>query len=812
MPNPTSGLASQFTIESHLMSTRSADASKAIDKERGLGVCLWMLRHPLPHNSEAVRRFLTRIARLKEIDPAVTTIERSGVDPSGMAYVVMPAIDGSAISSGNLEVYEAERRFVGCLKLVERIHAAGIVCGDLCASSFLASRDGEIKFIGVMGSFDSEAAATAMLPPMETLNFVAPEQRAGGGLEPASDVFALGVLGYQLFTGTYPYPTGAGMLSGNLAPEQIKPISHYVAVPPVWAEEVLMKCLSPKPTSRYSNAGEVMRAIIDIRRRVESKTSSPTAPQREIPGRVSSQGVRSPAQTVQAVTAHRPVPSTGAGGIARPRLGNQTMRIILALIGLVAVAASTAFLLSRGDATRDLARQKELAEFQKLSDDKEVKEAISIMGKTSASPAELEAQREALVNSNDPLAHELLVTAAKTASSEEARTLSEKAILDRARRQGLIRATEQVRQWLRTIKGGDLPGYYDTTLRVIDSAQAQEAKNKGLKQIYASNPKLALRLAAALALDGKSSEEFQPILSQLLTDYALNPELAGRAAISLMLFEPELALVYGDDLIQRRDQIPDKDTLWVLKILAERNDQSVRAVANLALEKNLLPPLKRIFVELARDRSELPADVLRALARSAAGTPTPADVGTFGRWYDVQSERVLFAIMADSSDKAVLLEAFDIASGKSLTTEPSAALVAWIRRNQWDNRAEFAQCVGILGSIESLGPEAIAPCFPIIDKYSKDRKFLDMFLESKNPVLVRALVARYSGKIGIAGLMNLLSHPDEAVRITAVTSLKDVNEIAILKLILERYEEEKSPAVRQAYRDNFWMIKGRDDN
>jgi HEAT repeat protein len=87
-----------------------------------------------------------------------------------------------------------------------------------------------------------------------------------------------------------------------------------------------------------------------------------------------------------------------------------------------------------------------------------------------------------------------------------------------------------------------------------------------------------------------------------------------------------------------------------------------------------------------------------------------------------------------------------------------------------------------------------------------------MFLESKNPVLVRALVARYSGKIGIAGLMNLLSHPDEAVRITAVTSLKDVNEIAILKLILEKYEEEKSPAVRQAYRDNFWMIKGRDDN
>src|SRR5205814_1048454 len=94
MKQPAGGLAAQFSIESHILSTRSADGFKAVERAHGIGVCLWMLRHPLPQNSEAVRRFLSRIAKIKEISPPIVELGAYGVDQTGMAYAVLPSLDG----------------------------------------------------------------------------------------------------------------------------------------------------------------------------------------------------------------------------------------------------------------------------------------------------------------------------------------------------------------------------------------------------------------------------------------------------------------------------------------------------------------------------------------------------------------------------------------------------------------------------------------------------------------------------------------------------------------------------------------------
>ncbi|MCB0332704.1 MAG: hypothetical protein KDD55_04345, partial [Bdellovibrionales bacterium] len=270
-------VADYFVIETHILSTRSADAYKAIDRSRNSPVCLWMLRHPLEVNSDAVRRFLDRMYQIDQIDPPLADTSAYGVDAEGTAFSLFPPLDGYSVVSGNIETHEAERRFISALRHVQRLHDVGIVCGDLCGSSFWVNREGELRFLGIMGSFDTEAAATAMAPPLDTIPYLAPEQRGGGGVEPTTDVFALGVLGYYLLTKHYPYGEGMALLGAQLDASRIPPVSQECRIPPVWADEVLRKCLSPRPEDRYRSAGEVLSQISEIRQRVFSEESAPVA-------------------------------------------------------------------------------------------------------------------------------------------------------------------------------------------------------------------------------------------------------------------------------------------------------------------------------------------------------------------------------------------------------------------------------------------------------------------------------------------------------------------------------------------------------
>jgi HEAT repeat protein len=186
------------------------------------------------------------------------------------------------------------------------------------------------------------------------------------------------------------------------------------------------------------------------------------------------------------------------------------------------------------------------------------------------------------------------------------------------------------------------------------------------------------------------------------------------------------------------------------------------------------------------------------------------DIGAFGRWYDVEAERVLLAIVALEISPELRQEAFDTLAGKSLSIEPSASLVEWVRRNQWDNRSTFARSVGVLGNIAAFSDAELEDVFRSLDRYAEDPDFVDIMLESRHPRIARLVVKRYAGKLGLGGLINLLNNPDKEVRITAVRSLKDYNDIGALKFILDNYERERDEAVREAYRENFWVIKQRE--
>jgi hypothetical protein len=322
---------------------------------------------------------------------------------------------------------------------------------------------------------------------------------------------------------------------------------------------------------------------------------------------------------------------------------------------------------------------------------------------------------------------------------------------------------------------------------------------------------MGLRLAAALALDLEARDEFHGVMSQLVGDSLSMNDASSYSSWSMILAHPDLSVIFGEDVIQRREDIPDADLLWVLRVLAERNDINVRAIASLALERGLLSPMQKRLLEQVRDRGDLPVDVLSALTRAAAGVLKKEDLGSFGRWYDVESEPLLLAILVMEDDPELLQEAFEVLSGKSLMSEPAASLVDWVRRNAWEDRNSFAKAVGVFGSLEFVDQGQIEKAFDVFDNFVKDTDLLDILLDSKSPVLSRLVIERYSKLLGLGALLGLLNDPDPKTRIAALRAMKGFNDVGALKIIIDHYEKEKDPEVRAVYQQTFWMIREREN-
>ena len=801
-------LSDYFTLEGHIASTRSADAYRAVHKARSASVCLWMLRHPLSTRSDAVARFMDRLRQIQELKSPLCQVLDFGVDSSGMAYAVLPPLDGTPLLGSAQDVTELERRFTACVRLVEKLHSVGVVCGDISPSSFWVSRTGDIWLTGVMGSFDAEAAATAVMPPIETLQYVSPEQRAGGAVEQASDVFALGVLGYYLFTGHFPFGDNSSVFSPDLDLGVVTPLSNWIPNPPAWGDEVLLRCLDPAVERRFPSAGAVLQGMVEVRQRILSESELPVGRgRREIILKRRGTGADAPA----AVTGPG-LPEKGKLPAGEPETNGsvQTWKLVLtALLIFIASLLLAWRLLDAGNflsgSIPGLSIRPEAA-----SGNPQMQQAISVLSGPQGVVSEMAAKLAELVVSDDPLAHEILVKSASEASLAEMRALSEKAIIDRTRRLGSQRAAEQARLWLRTVPVGEVPPSYEPLLRALNPNLPASGRDAALREAYATEPKVALRIAAALALDSKQIQDYQVIMAQLVGDSLGSADAARHSVLGLILAQPDLALVFSEDVVARKADIPDADLGWVLSLLADRNDLNVRAFAELAVEKGTLPPVRSMFLKTVSERGDMPPEVLNVLVRAAAGSLVVQDLSVFGRWYDEQAEKLLLAICADAPDEKVRVEAFEVLAGKSLSTQPAATLTDWVRRNVWEKRAEFARSVGVLGSLELYPFEKARDSLTVFDPYLKRSPgLLKALIDVGDPRLTRLLIERYSNSLGYQALLNMLGHKDPNVRIMVIRALKGYNDVSALKTILDYYEKEKDPEVKKEYKQSFWMLDKR---
>jgi serine/threonine protein kinase len=166
------------------------------------------------HGAARFRREGRILGRLSH--PNIAQLLDAGTTPGGEAYLVLELVEGRPLDehceTGRLPVSARVRVFLQVLDAVAFAHANLVVHRDLKPANVLVDSDGQVKLLdfGIAKLLDrgGEAAPATELTrdggPALTLAYAAPEQVSGGPVTTATDVYALGVLLYQVLTGRHP--------------------------------------------------------------------------------------------------------------------------------------------------------------------------------------------------------------------------------------------------------------------------------------------------------------------------------------------------------------------------------------------------------------------------------------------------------------------------------------------------------------------------------------------------------------------------------------------------------------------------------
>src|SRR3954452_16596596 len=227
------------------------------------------LKRPLA-GAFATRSERLRFAREAELvaalrHPNIVQVYDVG-EIDGQPYFTMEFVEGGSLAEAIAGTPRPARDAAGLVAhladAVATAHRGGIVHRDLKPSNVLLAADGtpKISDFGLARRLEGGAALTLSGVPVGTPSYMAPEQALGraAAVGPATDVYALGAILYELLTGRPPFraATGAETLQQVISQEPAPP-SRLNAQVPRDLETICLKCLHKEPARRYSSAEEL---------------------------------------------------------------------------------------------------------------------------------------------------------------------------------------------------------------------------------------------------------------------------------------------------------------------------------------------------------------------------------------------------------------------------------------------------------------------------------------------------------------------------------------------------------------------------
>src|SRR6516162_1185718 len=239
---------------------------KARDREVERTVALKLIRPELASNPTILARFKQELLTAHQVTHKNVIRIYDIAEADGVKFITMEYVDGSdlrhiLIDNGKLAPERAVEIIRQVCLALEAAHSAGVIHRDLKPQNIMQdSKAGRILVMdfGLARSIESEGMTqTGAL--LGTIEYMSPEQSMGKSLDQRSDIFAVGLIFYEMLTGKMPYKADTAMASLlRRNQERAIPAAELDASIPKGLSDIVSKCLERDLENRYQNAQEIL--------------------------------------------------------------------------------------------------------------------------------------------------------------------------------------------------------------------------------------------------------------------------------------------------------------------------------------------------------------------------------------------------------------------------------------------------------------------------------------------------------------------------------------------------------------------------
>jgi len=242
---------------------------KALDRSVEQSVALKLIRPELASNPAILARFKQELLTARQVTHKNVVRIYDLAEAEGIQFITMEFVEGSdlrriLISNGKLPPEKAIEIIRQVCLALDAAHSAGIIHRDLKPQNIMQeTKTGRIVVMdfGLARSMES-GGMTQTGALLGTIEYMSPEQSMGRTLDQRSDIFAVGLIFYEMLTGKTPYNADSAMASLlRRNQERAVPVAQLDSTVPKALSDIVAKCLERDLDQRYQNVQQILAEL-----------------------------------------------------------------------------------------------------------------------------------------------------------------------------------------------------------------------------------------------------------------------------------------------------------------------------------------------------------------------------------------------------------------------------------------------------------------------------------------------------------------------------------------------------------------------
>lgn len=240
---------------------------KARDRETGEIVALKLLKPEIASDHAMMERFKNELLFARRITHKNVCRLHEFNRVGGIAYTSMEFVEGESLRSvlsrfGGLPQRKAIDLALQICSGLKEAHAQGIVHRDLKPENIMVDAQGNVKIMDFGIARSMEAATRLTGSMVGTPQYMAPEQAAGKPVDYRTDIYSLGLMLYEMFTGKAAF-TADNPVAVALKQMREEPLPPHQVDPaiPAYIERTILKCLLKEPANRFQSIAQLEQAL-----------------------------------------------------------------------------------------------------------------------------------------------------------------------------------------------------------------------------------------------------------------------------------------------------------------------------------------------------------------------------------------------------------------------------------------------------------------------------------------------------------------------------------------------------------------------